>query len=125
MVGFLGNDKIEIQPGDANITYGFKINVCSSVTDRDGFLPYGVTASGVSVTSYKIADVDGRDLLGGTVIVTDLIQGVPTVTDNVVSIRVSYPPTNGTGRYKFTMLVTASDGSINEIDYSRVFILDR
>ena len=125
MSGFLGNKRIEIQPNDANISYGFTLTVCSSATANDGFLAYGTTASGISVVSYKTADVDGRDLTGGVVTVTDLIQGTPTVTDNVVTVRMSYPSTNTTGRYKITILVTASDGSISECDFNRVIVHDK
>jgi len=125
MSGFKGNKKIEIQPNDANVSYGYEFTICSSTTSNDGFLPNGTTVSGVSVVSYKTADANGRALASGVTEVDDLIQGVPTVSSNTVTVRLSYPATNGLGYYKMTFLVTASDSSVQEIDYDRVCCLDK
>ena len=125
MSGFKGNKQIEIQPGDLNVSFGYSFTVCSSTTANDGFLPYGTTASGVSVVAYKTADADGRELSEGASIVSDLIQGTPTISDNVATVRLSHPATNGSGYYKLTFLVTGSDESVKETDFNRVVVLDK
>ena len=125
MSGFKGNKQIELQPGDRDVSFGFSFTVCSSITANDGFLAHGTTASGVSVTAYKTADAYGRELSGGTSTVSDLIQGTPSVSNNIATVRMSYPSTNTFGHYKVTMLVTASDESVQEIDFNRILVKDK
>lgn len=109
-----GVEIIILQPNDADISYKFRAAVCSAEDANDGAIPYNTNVSSVSVTAY---DEDGN-------VVTDLVQGSPSVSDNVVTITLSYPSTSGTGRYKLTCVMTLNTGTTIEWDYDRVYAED-
>jgi len=107
-----GTDQIIIQPHDSGVTYAFTSSPCSSAASNDGNIPYGTTVSGVEVLS---ANSDGE-------VITGLIDDY-SVTDNVISVTMSYPD-DGAGNYHLTFLLTLDNGSIVEEDYNRVKAVD-
>lgn len=122
MSSFQGSDPIYVVSETRNVTYRFNIETKSSYIAREGWLAYGTTVSGVSVTAYKEADADNRSLPGGDLEVSDLVQGVPTLNENNIDVRMSYPETNGVGYYRLDFEITASDGSIDGITFDPVIV---
>jgi hypothetical protein len=109
MPNFYGNNELVLQPNDDNISYRFDFDACSSVSLNDGYLPYGTTISGVTVLTY---DEDNN-------VVTDLVQD-SSVSNNTVTVVLSYPATSGAGSYKITFILSVSDGSTIEADFHKV-----
>ena len=105
-----GHIKILLQPGDTDLTWKFNAPPASTESANDGAIPYNTSVVSVSVKSY---DEDGTE-------VTDLIQGNPSVSNNVVSITMSYPSTSGAGKYKITCIMTLNTGGTVEWDYNRI-----
>lgn len=122
MSNFLGNEKVHLQPLDTGIGYNFILTTCTSGVN-DGFLAYDVTGDSVSVNAFKTADSEGRELLGGITTASGLIHGTPSIENNIVHVKMSFP-TLGAGYYKLTMAVSCSDGSVTELDYNRVYAHD-
>lgn len=110
MPNFEGYEDINLQQHDKDITYSFEFPIKSTASAKAGFLPYGTTMSGVSVTATKD---DGTDAT------SDLIQST-THNTNTAFVTISYPTVNGDGNYKLTFVVTASNGSEFEADFDRV-----
>jgi hypothetical protein len=117
MPDFQGNDDIVVQPGTSKYPYEFEVTVCSAVGANDGFLPFGRTISSVVVTAHK----HGPAIL----VDTELIEGTPTEVDQIITVKLNYPTTNGRGRYKLEFVMTLDDGSTEEADFGRVRVKDR
>jgi len=117
MPDFLGNDSIIVQPGTSKYAYEFEVTVCSAVGANDGFLAFGRTIASVVVVAHK----HGSSLL----VDAELIEGVPTEVDQVITVKLNYPTTNGAGRYKLEFVMTLDDGSTEEADFGRVIVKDR
>lgn len=117
MPDFQGNDDINVQPGTSKYAYEFEITVCSAAGANDGFLAFGRTIASVVVKAYK----HGSTLLEDS----DLIEGVPTEVDQVITVKLNYPTTNGPGRYKLEFVMTLDDGSTEEADFGRIICKDR
>jgi len=102
---FLGIKWIELFPGDVKVPYTFTATVCSSATANDGHLPYGTnmseTAGHLVVKGYTSANV---------LCTSDLINGTPTVSSNVVTCKLDYPTENGSGKYELTMTGKLDNG---------------
>lgn len=124
MPNFTGSEKITLQPGDIDLGYSFEVSVCSSSSANDGTISYGTTVSGISVTSFKTADSDGKTLAAGKTEVSDLISGTPTVAANIISVLLEYPNTNKAGYYKLKFLCTLDSGAIKELDFNRIVVED-
>ncbi len=117
MPSFQGSDKIDVQPGTSKAAYEFEFTVCSAAGANDGWLAYGRTISSVAVKAYK----HGETEVDAT---SDLINGTPSVANNIVTVKLDYPTVNGSGRYKLEFVVTLDDGSDDEADFGRVFVRD-
>ena len=102
--------QINLQPTD-ELPWDFYFPPAASATEK-GAIPYNTTVSTVGVVVY---DSEGTD------VTTDLIEGTPSVTDNVVSVTFKYPVTNGDGRYKVTFTCTLNTGSVRTFDFQRLF----
>lgn len=113
MPSFKGNKKIIIQPNTKDVSYRFHVTTCSSATANDGMLPFSTTISSV-VTSAKTAD--------GTTD-TELIEST-LLSSPDIDLTLSYPVTNGAGRYKITFVLMMSNASEIEIDFHRVEVVD-
>lgn len=100
----IGNEEFLLRTGDKKIAQ-FEATVCSSATANDGTIPFGRVVSTVAVKAYK------QDNLSSEV-TTDIIDGTPTELNNVVSITLKYPTTNGPGRYQLRFALTLDDGKI-------------
>lgn len=111
MPSFKTSGRVTLQSYD-NIPYSFQLTICSSTTANDGFLPYGLTVASCEVIAYN------EDL---TDVTSDLINGSPSVTDNIVTLTLMYPVSNGVGKYKLTFKLILSDGSTKEADFARVY----
>lgn len=113
MPDFQTTGQITLQPGDS-MGYAFEITVASAANANDGYIPFGTNVASVSVVAYNS---DGTD------VTSLLIVGTPTVTSNVINIRLQYPGTNG--RYKLTFDLTLDNGWTKEADFGRVIAEDR
>ena len=125
---FKGDKEVILQPLDYNINHGFTVTVKSSITpdpDDEGRIPYGTNVTSVSVSAYKITDEERNPLPNGPILVNDLISNTPTVFENIIYVKLSYPITNGLGYYKITMEITIDNGSRQEIDFKRIFVKDK
>lgn len=110
MANFKGNNEIIVQPNDVGVSYSFQFDVCTSVTANDGYLPYGTSIDSVIVTAKTEEGIDATSAL----IVSS------SELANVVTVALQYPTSLGEGRYKLTFVLTLSDATILEADFSRV-----
>ena len=115
MSSFKTQGKINLEPND-KMNYSFQITVCSSSTSNDGFIPYGRTVSSISVSAEN--NETGAD------VTADLINGVPSVSNNIVSMTLNYPTAKGDGRYKLTILLTLDNGNTKEANFNRIYCED-
>jgi hypothetical protein len=118
MPDFLGSEKIIVQPGTSKMAYEFEVTVCSAAGANDGFLAFGRTIASVVVTAHK----HGTTLVDAT---SELIEGTPTVVNEVMTVKLNYPTTLGSGRYKLEFIMTLDDTSVEEADFGRVLVKDR
>lgn len=100
---FTGTKDIMLQPNDDAVPYTFTFSVCSSSTANDGALPYGTNISSVADT--EIVDSS-------------------SVNNNVVSVAMNYPTTNGEGRYDLKFVATLDNSSVLEFDFRRIYAED-
>lgn len=112
-----GTKWIELEPLDRAVPYQFKVNVNSSATANDGYIPYDTNVASVTAVGY---DSDGN------VVTSELIHTAPTVSSNVVTIHLNYPSTTGVGVYKITFKLTLDNakGTVKELDHRRIRALD-
>lgn len=113
MPSFKGTKKITVQPRSVNVGYRFHVTTCTSTDSNDGRIPFSTTISSVVVTA-KTSD--------GTTD-TELITSTSLSTPDI-DLTLSWPTTNGAGRYKLTFVLTLSDGSERELDFHRVVAED-
>jgi len=116
MPDFQGNDSIIVQPGTLDYPYEFEFTFCSAAGANDGFFPFGRTMADVEVDAFK-HDADNTED-------TDLVADY-TLNGSIVKVYLSYPTTNGAGRYKLRFTVTLDDDSEEEVDFGRVIVKDR
>jgi len=109
-MNFKGNKEITLQPNDAKVNYNFTFTV-ATITGNDGFLPYGTSIDSLVVT---LLDEDGASVEG--------IYGTPTVSSNIVSVKLNYPPS--AGRYSLQFILTLDDGEVIEADFTRIIARD-
>ena len=118
MPDFLGNDDIIVQPGTSKVAYEFQVTVCSAAGANDGFLAFGRTIDSVVVTAHK----HGTSLVNAT---AELIEAAPTELNQIITVKLNYPPILGHGRYKLEFVMSLDDGSVEEADFGRVIVKDR
>ena len=116
MPDFIGNDDIIVQPGTYKYPYEFEVTVCSAAGANDGFLPFGRTIASVVTIAHK----HGRTLLVDAQLVDSYSE-----LDQIITVKLTYPTTNGSGRYKLEFVMTLDDGSKEEADFGRVIVKDR
>ena len=114
MPSFQGRTRIELQPNDRDIPYRFTFTVCSGENTNDGHLPYGDGISCVAVTGWTSAGVEDTELVGTN-----------TESGNVVTVPLSYPVTNGLGKYSLRFVILTDLGSTVECDFDRVFAMQK
>lgn len=112
MDSFIGREPIELLSGDDSLGYAFSIQPCSSVTSNDGHIPYGTNISSVSVT---IVDGDGEDY-------ADEILQDTDIDENIVTLSLSYPTSDTTGKHTINILATLDNGSVKHLKFNRLFI---
>ena len=113
MPSFKGVAKITIRPGTVSVSYRFHCSTCSSSKSNDGALPFNTTISSVTVVAKTDAGVVYTELITAT-----------NLTQPDIDLTLSYPTTNGTGRYSLTFLLVMSNGSTIELGYNRVKVID-
>ena len=111
---FQGVEDITLQPGSVSVPYTFTFSIGSSATANDGAIPYGTTISGAVVKAFDE---------GGTDRTAELIDSESNTT-TVVTVNMDYPSTTGIGLYSIEFVLTLSDGSVMEFDYTRVYAED-
>lgn len=109
MPSFRGTSKILIQPNTFSVGYRFHCTTCTSTTSNDGMLPFSTEISSVTATAKTSSGLTDTELIESTSLSTPDID-----------LALSYPSTNGTGRYYLTFILTLSNGSILELDFNRV-----
>ena len=109
-----GHEQIIVQENTLAVEYTFNCPIETSAGAGDGLLRYGTTLASVTVVAKT------EDGIVDTELITDT-----AITDDSVVITVNYPTTNGLGRYSLTFIYITSDGSRDEFDYDRVYVLDR
>lgn len=116
-----GTEWIELEPQDVGVPYKIKVNVNSSVSANDGYIPYGTNISSVSAVAYN---VDSNGVIQSTV-TSELIHTAPTVLSNIITIYLSYPSTTGVGLYKLTFKLTLDNSiTVKELDHRRIRALN-
>ena len=116
MPDFLGNDSIIVQPGTSKYAYEFEITVCSAAGANDGFLAFGRTIASVVVTAHKH---------GPALLVDAQLVDSSSEVNQIITVKLTYPTTNGAGRYKLEFVMTLDDGSTEEADFGRCIVKDR
>jgi len=112
---FQGARPIILQPGTLAMAYTFEFEICSAADANDGSIPFGRTIDSVAV---KVYDVDRND------VTTDIINGSPSESAEIVTIAFDYPTTNGAGVYNLEILCTLDDASVEEFDFNRIIAKD-
>ena len=106
-----GQELILLRPGDDNVSYQFYAAPCSSQVANDGPIPYGSNVASAVIT---IKNDDGTEA-------TDIKDGDLTISANVITQKMKYPATSGSGRYTIYLALT-----LDNIESSVVnFVLDR
>ena len=93
----------------------FKFTVCSSATENDGNLPYGTTISTATIIA---TDPDGE------VVTSSLVSNQASVSDYVVSCKISYLEGATEGFYKLTVVLTLNTGYVDEFDFKKLLVKD-
>lgn len=116
MPDFQGTDQITVQPGDEQVPYTFTFTVCSSATANDGAIPFGTTVDSVVVSATMADGTADAELVDSS-----------SESANVVTVKLTYPSTNGNGRYHLKFLITLDnvDASVIEFDFNRVVVEDK
>lgn len=122
MDDFQGADYINLQPGDSNVPYRFRVTVASSSRKNDGHLPYGstlVTSSG------------GAHNVSGSTVGTSGIVGTVSVSSQDILCRLNYSTGAGLGEFHLKFAIKASVQNsttvhlAKQLDFNRVYIKDR
>ena len=113
MPNFKGSAEIIIQENSNAVGYRFHFTTCTLATANDGFIPFSLTIASATVIA-KTSD--------GT-IDTELIDSTTVATPDI-DLALSWPTTNGAGRYSLTFVLTMSEGSVMEADFSRIRAVD-
>ena len=71
----------------------------------------------------NIASVVVKSYLDATETTEHLISGVPTVTDNVVSVYFKYPGATQHGEHKVTFIYMLAGGEVDEADFFKVRVV--
>jgi len=113
MPNFKTKGNIILQPNDDGLVHQFEVTVSSSATANDGMIGFGRSVSSVVITAHKDDGTSETDMLGSD-----------SETDNVISLPLSYPTTNGAGKYHIVFVCTLDDASVKELDFNRVIARD-
>jgi len=101
-------DIFKLFPGDSSVPLQVQVTTKSSATTNDGFIPYGTSVSSVTGKIYKLED--------NTDVTTDIMEGSPTESDNIITTYLNYPTTNGVGNYSLVLIITLNTGSTLQIN---------
>lgn len=107
---FVDADPIRLQPGSVANSYAFSFPPAASASAK-GAIPFGTNISSVVVTAWKIGGTEAAALINGT----------PTVLDNVVTVKLDWV---AGGMYKLNFLLTLDDTSVWEKDYNHICCKD-
>lgn len=99
---------IDLYPGDKK-TKDFYI-IPAEGTNEKGAIPYNANVISTIVTCY---DSDDN-------VVTDLVSGTPTMTNNIVTITFIYPSISGNGRYRVKIFCDIDNGDEINFNFERV-----
>ncbi len=118
-----GDGHINIQPGDSNVPFHFKLTVCSSSSKNDGAMPYGSSVTSFAVTAHP------QD---GTVSYSKLISESSKAGSDGTDLitKLCYNTTLLAGIYHLKFVVVGKLGGEStafkrEFDFNRVYVKDR
>lgn len=118
-----GAGVINIQPGDSNVPYHFKLTVCSSSRKNDGIMPYGSSVTSFAVTAH---------VQDGTVSYAKLISESSKAGSDGTDLiaRLCYNSTLLAGIYHLTFAIVGKLGGESTMfkrtfDFNRVYVKDR
>jgi len=107
---FKGSSKIILLEGDAAVDYDFEFTKCTSRTSNDGFLPYNLDATSVTVVAYS------ED---GTAVTLVMIEST-SLANNICTVSLNYP--GEPGKYILEFEVELENGStVLHAAFSRIF----
>jgi hypothetical protein len=123
---FKGSDKIDIQPGDANVPLQMRLNPASGSTKNDGAIPYGST---VATATFKVHYAETNSSATGLLSNTSE-AGVSSSNVIIAYFSYSSSTTLASGLYHVTATVGCSlSGSTvlmyREFDFNRIYKKDR
>ena len=108
---FDATEPIILQPASRRNAQRFIFSTASDLNAK-GNLPYGSEISSITVS--------GSFAETGADVTSELIDGVPTVSSNIVTVLLNYPITTGEGKYHLKFILTLSDTSVYERDYTNI-----
>ena len=111
---FEGVETIMLQPGSSVVPYTFTFPSATNDSSNDGAIPYGTT---ITSSVSKALDEAGVDK-------TSEIIDSETNTTTLVTLKLKYPTTTGTGRYSIEFVLTLSNNAKMEFDFTRIFAED-
>jgi hypothetical protein len=117
-----GTKWIELEPLDTEVPFQFEVNVNSTASANDGYIPYGTNIVSVTAIAYNVS-CDGTIL---STVTSELIDTAPTVANNIITIYLKYPSTTGVGLYKITFKLTLDNAkaTTKELDHRRIRALN-
>lgn len=113
MPSFKGSNQIVLQPNTRDAAYMFHFTTCTDSETDDGTLPYNTEIASVTTTIKNSAGEINSEIIESTSLST------PDIT-----VALTYPITEGAGRYKLTLILTLTDGSVLESDFKRIVAVD-
>lgn len=120
MPNIKGNVSVVLQPRDEKVGISILVPINTSPTSNDGYIPYGTTISGVTLTCYDDA------IESAVVPNSDIVFSGPVVANNqYINTELRYPQNAGVGTYKLTYVLYLSDGGTRELDFDGVTAVDR
>jgi len=123
---FKGSEKIDIQPGDANVPLQMRLNPASGSTKNDGAIPYGST---VATATFKVHNAETNS--SSTALLSNTSEaGVSSSNVIIAYFSYSSSTTLASGLYHVTATVGCSlSGSTvlmyREFDFNRIYKKDR
>lgn len=111
MPDFLGRSKVYLQPETKLLPLSFRFGSCTTPTANDGSLPWGDRILSAVAHLYDSGYTDHPSAINGC-----------SVSDNVVSVSLSYWSGASSGLYTLTVVVTCVSGYVEEFDLKRVYV---
>lgn len=114
MPQFKQGGSVNIKPNSI-LTRRFAINPSTTATSNNGYIPYGSNVSAVDLIVYDKDDVD---------VTSEIINEVPALMNNIVTVVFKYPAESQTGRYLANFNITIDNGDTDTLQFHRIYVTD-